>query len=106
MPNHYNPKFVEELFDRMSASYELMNYYSSFGFSDKWRKQFVNEIDIEKKELVIVDLMSGMGECWKFILTKMGENSNLIALDFSAKMINKAKKRKEKYIDKNIKILQ
>ncbi|TJY37743.1 class I SAM-dependent methyltransferase [Pontimicrobium aquaticum] len=106
MSNLYNPKFVEDLFDRMSGSYELMNYYSSFGFSDKWRKQFVNEIDIKKSKLTIVDLMSGMGECWKFILPKIGEDSTLIALDFSSEMVNKSKKRKEKHSNKKIEILE
>jgi len=106
MSNHYNPKFVEDLFDRMSGSYESMNYYSSLGFSDKWRRQFVGEIDIEKNKLTIVDLMSGMGECWKFILPKMSEDSNLIALDFSSEMVNKAERRKTKYSDKNIEIIK
>ncbi len=104
--NYYNPKFVEDLFNRMSGSYDLMNYYSSFGFSDKWRKQFINEIDINKNSLTIVDLMSGMGECWKFILPKIEDNSNLIALDFSSEMIIRATKRKLKYSNKNIEILK
>ena len=106
MSNLYNPKFVEDLFDRMSGSYELMNYYSSFGFSDKWRKQFVNEIDIKTSKLTIVDLMSGMGECWKFILPKIEESSTLIALDFSSEMVNKSKKIKEKHSNKKIEILE
>ena len=106
MSNHYNPKFVEDLFDRMSGSYSTMNYYSSFGFSDKWRRQFVNEIDVKKNKSTIVDLMSGMGECWKFILPKMANNSKLIALDFSLEMVNKSKKRKAKYPNKNIEILK
>jgi demethylmenaquinone methyltransferase/2-methoxy-6-polyprenyl-1,4-benzoquinol methylase len=83
-----------------------MNYYSSFGFSDKWRKQFVEEIDLNKSRINIIDLMSGMGECWKFILPKMSDESNLIALDFSSEMINKAIKRREKYSNKKIEILK
>ena len=60
----YNPKFVEALFDKMSSSYERMNYITSFGFSERWRKQCVNSIEI-KRNSTVVDLMTGMGECWK-----------------------------------------
>ena len=66
----YEPKFVEKLFDKMSNSYSKMNYITSFGFSERWRRKCVEEIQIEKGKNV-VDLMTGMGECWKHILKKV-----------------------------------
>lgn len=88
----------------MSSSYEKMNYISSFGFSNKWRKQVVSEIKIEKNKTV-VDLMTGMGECWKYILKTPQNNTKLIALDFAAKMLNEAKKKKNDFSKNEIEIL-
>lgn len=105
MKEIYEPKFVEKLFDKMSSSYAKMNYITSFGFSERWRKQFINEIKIEKGKTT-VDLMSGMGECWKYILEKSNEKSNLIAIDFSSKMVIRSEKTRSKFKNKSIQILK
>jgi demethylmenaquinone methyltransferase/2-methoxy-6-polyprenyl-1,4-benzoquinol methylase len=82
-----------------------MNYITSFGFSERWRRQCVKEIEIEKGKIV-VDLMTGMGECWKHILKKSDKNSKLIGLDFSTEMINRAEKNKEKFKKSKIEIIK
>lgn len=105
MKEIYEPKFVEKLFDKMSGSYARMNYITSFGFSKRWRRQCVQEIKIEKGK-VVVDLMTGMGECWKYILSQGDENSKLIGLDFSSEMIKRAEKNKAKFKTANIQILK
>ena len=105
MKEIYEPKFVERLFDNMSSSYTKMNYITSFGFSERWRRQCVEEIDIEGGK-VVVDLMTGMGECWKHILKNSDSNSQLIGLDFSSGMINRAERRKLKFSDANITLLK
>lgn len=105
MKEIYEPKFVEKLFDNMSTSYANMNYITSFGFSERWRRQCVEEIEIGK-EKTVVDLLTGMGECWKYILKNSSQNSKLIALDFSTEMTLRAEKNKAKFKNKNIKILK
>ena len=105
MTELYEPKFVEKLFDKMSSSYSRMNYITSFGFSERWRKQCVNEIEIGKGK-VIVDLLTGMGECWKFIDKKANKDAKIIGIDFSTEMIKKAQKNKEKFKNRNIELLK
>ena len=105
MKDIYEPKFVEKLFDKMSSSYSKMNYITSFGFSERWRRQCVEEIEIEKGKTV-VDLMTGMGECWKHILKTSNKDSKLIGLDFSTEMINRAEKNKGKFEKSNIEIFK
>ncbi|WP_062061405.1 class I SAM-dependent methyltransferase [Aquimarina longa] len=101
----YEPKFVEKLFDKMSNSYAKVNYITSFGFSERWRRQCVEEINIEKGKTV-VDLMTGMGECWKHILKKSDQNFTLISLDFSTEMIHRAEKNKLKFKNATIEVLK
>ena len=105
MKEIYEPKFVESLFDKMSRSYSKMNYITSFGFSERWRRQCVEEIEIEQGKTV-VDLMSGMGECWKHILKKSDNNSKLIGLDFSTEMIKRAEKNRLKFKNHSVQILK
>src|SRR5690606_5762686 len=105
MKEIYEPKFVEKLFDNMSSSYSKVNYLTSFGFSERWRRQCVEEVEIEKGKIV-VDLMTGMGECWKHILKKSDKNSKLIGLDFSTEMINRAERNKNKFKKSKIEILK
>lgn len=105
MKEIYEPKFVEKLFDKMSSSYSKMNYITSFGFSERWRRQCVEEIGIDKGKTV-VDLMTGMGECWKHILKNSDKNSKLIGLDFSTEMINRAEKNKLKFKKHSVEILK
>jgi demethylmenaquinone methyltransferase/2-methoxy-6-polyprenyl-1,4-benzoquinol methylase len=105
MQDIYDAKYVEELFDKMSGSYDRMNYITSFGFSSAWRKQCIKDIDLSKAT-VIVDLMSGMGECWKPIAKKAPANAQLIALDFSGEMVKHAQNRVQKLKLKNISVLK
>jgi ubiquinone/menaquinone biosynthesis C-methylase UbiE len=72
----YDPKFVEELFDEMSGSYERMNYITSFGFSARWRRQLVEQAELKEGQ-VVADLLTGMGECWKPILKQVGPNGKI-----------------------------
>jgi demethylmenaquinone methyltransferase/2-methoxy-6-polyprenyl-1,4-benzoquinol methylase len=105
MKEIYNPTFVEKLFDNMSSSYARMNYITSFGFSERWRRQCVEKLCM-KEGTTVVDLMTGMGECWKHILKKTGTNSKLIALDFSTEMIQRAARNKKKFPNSTIELLK
>ncbi len=103
MADIYDTKYIEELFDEMAKSYEKVNYVTSFGFSKRWRTQFVKTARI-RPETTVCDLMCGMGECWSAVIKKMSENSKLIAVDFSGGMLKGAFKRKNKYSNHSISI--
>lgn len=86
----YSKSFVTNLFDSMSRTYGLVNYLSSFGFTERWRKQCVEELSWDKYEIGY-DLMSGMGETWGIIHKK--KHVKLIGLDLSSKMNEQARKK-------------
>lgn len=101
MQNIYDPTYVKALFDHMSGSYERMNYVTSFGFSIRWRKQFINKLGHSDKQLNVVDLLSGLGENW-WILKHNFPNANFTALDFSQEMIDKSKPKAVQVFDEKI----
>jgi ubiquinone/menaquinone biosynthesis methyltransferase len=92
----YNVDFVEQLFDEMAGTYERVNTISSFGFSRRWRKQFVRQVAI-RPNMVVYDLMCGMGECWGAVTSLLSENGRIIALDLSTVMLRGAEREKEKF---------
>lgn len=100
----YSTAFVKTLFDRMSKTYERMNYITSFGFSEKWRIDCIENANLKQGDCV-ADLMTGMGECWKPILKRIGNHGKIIALDFSEGMLVYATKRKTKYPSAAIEVL-
>lgn len=102
-PNIYDSEFVKRLFNRMSASYERMNFITSFGFSIRWRKQFIKQIPFSENELQVIDLLTGMGECWNVIINQF-PNSNITALDFSDKMLKHAYQRNQRKFSNKISI--
>lgn len=41
-----------------------MNFITSFGFSIRWRRQFLDPLKPTKQKVEIIDLLTGMGETW------------------------------------------
>lgn len=103
--NIYKPEYVKELFNKMSSSYERMNFITSFGFSIRWRRQFLNPFEQTKEKIEIIDLLTGMGETWNSVKHKF-PNSSLSSLDFSQKMLKRAKLKNEKHYKSEIKLIE
>lgn len=104
MNNIYEPEFVKKLFNQMSSSYERMNYITSFGFSIRWRKQFLDKLGKSEANLNVIDLLSGLGENWTF-LKRNFPNANFSALDFSENMINQSKEKAEKTFQNKLNLI-
>lgn len=90
-PEIYSSAFQKNLFGEMSRTYGLMNLVASFGFSAMWRSQCVRKVK-PKKDAVIVDLMTGMGELFHNLNDRFDSVSSLRAIDFSKEMCERARK--------------
>ncbi|MCU0436291.1 MAG: class I SAM-dependent methyltransferase [Raineya sp.] len=103
--NIYNPDYVKGLFNRMSSSYERMNFITSFGFSIRWRRQFLEKLKQTDHKAEIIDLLTGMGETWNATKNKL-PNSNLTVLDFSDGMLQYAKQKSKTKFNDQVIVLQ
>lgn len=103
--NIYNPEYVKGLFNKMSSSYERMNFVTSFGFSIRWRRQFLETFKQTQHKAEIIDLLTGMGETWNATKNKL-PNSTLTVLDFSDGMLKYAKLKSETKYNNEIIVLQ
>lgn len=86
----------------MSKTYGLANLIISFGFTSRWRRQCLNDLPEVKHNSIGYDLMSGMGESWGNIQTKLTEPGQIIAVDISDEMNRKASEHLKRLRTKNI----
>lgn len=105
MSDIYSDKYVKDLFDKMSKTYGRVNHITSFGFNERWRKQMVKQLSIQPHS-VVLDLFTGMGECWPYLLKESNNNCHIIGLDFSEGMLDNARRNKSKYPKASIEIIQ
>lgn len=103
--NIYDIQYIETLFDEMSATYEIVNLISSFGFSARWRRQFIQHVYL-KPGMTIYDLMCGMGECWVVLAPHLTPNGQLIGVDLSKGMLVGAEQRRSQFPNLNITLLK
>jgi ubiquinone/menaquinone biosynthesis methyltransferase len=103
--NIYNPDYVKGLFNKMSSSYERMNYITSFGFSIRWRKQFLSDFKASSERVEVIDILTGMGETWPALKRKL-PNAAITALDFADEMLACAKRNNKSGFDSSITLIQ
>lgn len=88
----YSFEYLRALFDDMAGSYDRVNYLTSFGFSVRFRRQFIERAGVREGDAVC-DLMCGGGECWPLILDRIGRRGRLVAIDLSPGMLALARER-------------
>ena len=95
-------KFVKKIFNEVASKYDLMNDLMSFGLHHIWKKKFINEIKINKKNKIL-DIGSGTGDIFNQILNEkkniIKEPNQIILSDPSINMIKVAKKKINKKVN-------
>src|SRR5688572_6475500 len=91
-PSAYSDIYLQDLFDRMGATYDTVNLVSSFGFSELWRYECVANAHIRKGSTVC-DMMAGSGECWRYLVNR---EASIISVDFSRVMTRRQNIRKKR----------
>lgn len=89
-PVDYQPDHIIALFNRMAATYGVVNLVSSFGFSRQWRKACADAL-APRAGMRCADLMCGMGEMACLFAEAGGTGLIVDAFDFSPAMCIKAR---------------
>ena len=84
-------KVIKNLFNDVSAKYDLMNDIMSFGLHRLWKKDMLRFLRKEKPDLIL-DLAGGTGDI-SLLMTKIYNNIEIIIYDLSIKMILQSKKQ-------------
>jgi len=83
---------VEQLFDDISARYDIANYFTSLGLEKYWRRKFSRYISGSEK--YILDACCGTGISTLNIISKIKNGSaQITGVDFSEEMLAVARQR-------------
>jgi len=96
-PDIYDPAFVKGVFDRCSRRYILFSTFCSMGFTERWRRECVEGLDLpDTPGLVGLDLMAGTGEVWPHLFARHPHVGDITAVDISSGMHRLAMERLHK----------
>lgn len=91
---------VHYIFNSIAPVYDLLNNIISLGLHKSWKTKAVNLLDIQENDKIL-DLCCGSGDITELIAKKF-PNNQVIAVDFSEKMLQIAEKRLNKYSNTTI----
>ena len=84
-------KVIKNLFNDVSARYNLMNDIMSFGFHRIWKRDMIEYIKKEEPK-VILDLAGGTGDI-SLLMSKVYNNIDIVIYDLSINMMLEAKNK-------------
>lgn len=95
-----NPDKIKEIFNNIADNYDLMNNIITLFIHKKIKKDAVKHINAKANK--ILDICTGTGDIAGYIYNKFPK-SKIIAIDFSEKMLQLAKKKNS---EKDIEFIQ
>ena len=87
-------KYVKQMFNDISSTYDFINIISSFGIDRYWRNRLINTIKLSPNDRLL-DVATGTGDVAFGFLKKY--KSSIIGLDIAKNMIDIAKQKSKKY---------
>jgi demethylmenaquinone methyltransferase/2-methoxy-6-polyprenyl-1,4-benzoquinol methylase len=88
-----NSQYIQTMFDRLAARYDLFNHLTSMGLAVGWRRETLKFL---KPGMRVLDLGCGTGDLVLEAIKKIGDSGEAVGLDFSQNMLSFAKKRYDK----------
>ncbi len=98
-----NRSLVNEVFNKVYSKYDLMNDIMSFGAHRIWKNKLIKFMNPSNNQSLI-DVGCGTGDIAKMYSKATDNITNILAVDPNKNMIEKGKKKLEKYKNINWKI--
>ena len=93
-------KYVKQMFNDISHTYDLINLISSFGIDRYWRKQLISNIKLSSNHKLL-DVATGTGDV-AFGFIKKYKNVDVVGIDIAENMIEIAKEKSKNFSNYNI----
>jgi len=91
---------VQNVFDQVYDQYDLMNDFISLGIHRLWKKSLINMMNPSQNQNLI-DVACGTGDIAKLFLNYVDKRSQITCVDPNKHMINKGKKKLNKFKNLN-----
>ena len=89
---------MREMFDRIAASYELLNTLMSAGLHRVWNREVVAAAELRTGDRVL-DLACGTGSLTRDLAKEVGPEGYVLGVDFSREMLRAAEKRPKSNVE-------
>ena len=86
---------IQKMFDSISGSYDLANHVMTLGMISFWRKKLLQHAQ-PKPDARILDCATGTGDSAFAFAKHLDKKGEVFGIDFSPKMIELAKQKKQK----------
>lgn len=86
-------KGVQKIYTQVCRTYELVNHVLTFGLDVLWRRKAAR-LAANHRGLFWLDVCSGTGEMAQLLSRKGGDETRIVALDFSLPMMTEARAKK------------
>jgi demethylmenaquinone methyltransferase/2-methoxy-6-polyprenyl-1,4-benzoquinol methylase len=103
--NNPRDRTVQRMFDRIAWRYDLLNRVISFRLDARWRKKAVSAV-VKNGHERIVDLGTGTGDLTFTAAKSLEGAGKVIGLDFSFKMLELARAKRESEGNNRVELLQ
>lgn len=84
--------FIQSIFATIAPSIDFLSSFFSLGLDQRWRNQLVSLMSLKGSERVL-DLCTGTGKLAFLIAGRIGAGGSVTGVDFSAEMLNEARKK-------------
>jgi demethylmenaquinone methyltransferase/2-methoxy-6-polyprenyl-1,4-benzoquinol methylase len=85
-------QYVQQMFDRIASTYDLLNDCISFGMHRQWKNTACKRLNLAHGNRVL-DVCTGTGDLLGRLARQVGPSGEVVGLDFSAEMLEVARKR-------------
>ncbi len=92
VPRAEKSRRVREVFDSVSARYDLMNDLMSFGIHRLWKRHFV-ELAALRPGQHVLDLAGGTGDIARLVAGRTAPEGRVVAADINAAMLARGRER-------------
>lgn len=96
-------KYVKQMFNDISKTYDLINLLSSLGIDRYWRRKLINKVKLTSSQRLL-DVATGTGDVAFGFLKKY--NPEIVGMDIAKNMIDIANEKSKKYSQKNISFIE
>jgi demethylmenaquinone methyltransferase / 2-methoxy-6-polyprenyl-1,4-benzoquinol methylase len=103
--NNPRDRTVQRMFDRIAWRYDLLNRVISFRLDARWRKKAVSAV-VKNGHERILDLGTGTGDLTFTAAKSLEGAGKVIGLDFSFKMLELARAKRESEGNNRVELLQ
>jgi demethylmenaquinone methyltransferase / 2-methoxy-6-polyprenyl-1,4-benzoquinol methylase len=83
---------VQEMFDRIAGTYDILNDWISMGFHKQWKSLACQKLQLKPNHHAL-DICTGTGDLIAYLLPLVGPQGTVTGLDFSENMLHQARQR-------------